>query len=58
MCRDVMAKQLTLFECRSANNRKTETQSPNEESAGSIRILQENTIFVENPTSSITGTHY
>ena len=24
----------------------------------SIRILQENTIFVENPTSSITGTHY
>ena len=49
-----MAKQLTLFECRSANNRRTEIQSPNEGSAGSNRILQENTIFVENPTSSTT----
>ena len=47
-----MAKQLTPFECRSANNRRIETQSPNEGSAG--RILQKNTIFVENPTSSTT----
>ena len=49
-----MAKQLTLFECHSANNQRTENQSPNEGSAGSNRILQENTIFVENPTSSTT----
>ena len=48
-----MAKQLILFEYRSANNRRTESQSPNEGSAGSNRILQENTIFVENPTSSL-----
>ena len=38
----------------SVNNQRTETQSPNKGSAGSNRILQENTIFVENPTSSIT----
>ena len=48
-----MAKQLTLFEYHSANNQRTETQFPNEGSAGSNRILQENTIFVENPTTII-----
>ena len=48
-----MAKQLTLFECHSANNRRTEIQSPNEGSAGSNRILQKNTIFVENLTTII-----
>lgn len=64
-----MAKQLTLFECcsdtgDSENNQgEMRTQSSNEgngrnrisNTTGQIfRILQENTIFIDNPTSSTT----
>ena len=58
-----MSKQLTLFECRSdtANSRETVrtriTQSPNEGNSRqttNTRSLQDNTVFVDRPTSSTT----
>ena len=56
----VMAKQLTLYECRSDMAKtRNETQSFEgngriSDTQGDTRILQENTVFVDNPTSSTT----
>lgn len=58
-----MAKQLTLFECRAASDtyannqakkRKTDSSTTQENARSDIKTLQENNIFVDNPTGPTT----